>query len=461
MDRRTFLKSTGAGIAGGMAAGLVAPEAARARPATAEPGGREDLRVLRKLERVQRRRDHARARILERTRGEALPEALRTTYANATAAIAGIEAFTAFSPLEMVHRDAQALAVELVKDVARGAYATRALLADIAEQDFEDHESLHRAMDDMDDLLALDLEPSQAGRRVTFGTAKELRAELREEGLTRVSRRTAAKLDRIVRLSERIAETGRGLGTLRSSDPKLIAKVEQGREFWGDLAAPGMDAQTEIALLVLGIIVAGVAVLAGAYITFVMVACGLACEAPALLLIAILSGAVVLLLIAGIVAAGKRIRDIGRLAPPSAPRSIPEPEPTTGDPFREAEVICRLYDVPEDSPLASRIQVGIAAAYGRGVPRTTVRDLAGYLPDIQLYPLVLARIEYHGRWEPSLAVEEVRRIYRKKRWRMNPDAFEADLEAYELAMGQVSGARLQTVERTASKPGDLAALLGG
>jgi len=457
MDRRTFIGAVGAaGLVGGMA---VPTPAAAGTGRVAVPGGREDRRVHRKLDRALRRRDAALERLTRKLGDAPMPADLRRSYIRATAAMTGVEALSRLKPREQVHAHAQQVIQDLVRDVAQGAHAVRELLARVDLARLDRHESLHGLFGEAEHLLAQDADPSEASRRLTLGTSRELKAEVEDEGLVRVGHRARKKLERIAALSERISETRRGVGLIERKDPELVAKLEEGRAFWGELAAPRLSEGAEDALLILGILAAGLAVIAAGYVVFVTALCAFACEAPGLLLISVLGVVLIIALIAGIVAMARRLRgDQPRPRVQERPRQPTTPTPS--DPRLAAAEICKTHRVPMPGPRCDRITVAVAGAYGRGMPREVVREQAFRLPSVDLLPIVLGRLDPERAWGPTLALDETLRIYRRKSWPYPVQAFEGDLRAIEDALGtgrDMSDIRLAS--DLAREPGQLQRIL--
>lgn len=457
MDRRTFIGAVGAaGIIGGIA---VSTSAAAGTSRVAVPGGREDRRVHRKLDRALRRRDAAEERLTRRLGDAPMPSDLRRSYIRATAAMAGVEALSRLKPREQVHAHAQQVIQDLVRDVAQGAHAVRELLAGVDLAPLDRHEALNGLFAEAEHLLAQDADPSEASRRLTLGTSRELKAEIEDEGLVRVGHRASKKLERIAALSERISEARRGVGLIECKDPELVAELERGRAFWGELAAPRMSRGAEDALLILGILAAGLAVLAAGYVVFVTAVCALACEAPGLLVISVLGVVLIVALAAGIVAMVRRLRgDRPRNRPRERHRRPATPTPS--DPSLAAAEICRTHRVPMPGPRCDRITVAVAGAYGRGMPREVVREQASRLPSVDLLPVVLNRLDPARAWGPTPALDETLRIYRRKNWPYPVTAFEGDLRAIEDALGtgrSMSDVRLAS--DLAREPGQIQRIL--
>ena len=475
VDRRTFLQQAGLGLAGTVAAG--AGVAATVTPADAAPPSpaleAEERRIDKHLDRVHRRRDRMRTRIERKLRRVDEPEALEQAYARSVAALGAIEMLGHLPRRDQVHHRVQDAARQLFIDLGQGVLAVREALAATVEDGSEP--DLEPQLGELDPSYLHDADTSDAARRVSRGTVAEIKAELRLEGLQGVARRHLRKLDRAVRLADHIAATGRGLKALEGTDPGTHATIEEGEARWGSRAAGVARKATGdglVGVLILGIIVAGIAVLFAGYIVVGAISCAISCDAPGLFVVAIIGMLIIGLLIAGIVGMYRAVRKRLRRGTGSPYDVVPAyerrvgpvepPPPTRASPREVATELCDARGIATDSPVHQELEVVLADAFGRGVSKADVRRLERQYVDMRVVALVITRLQYDGRrFAPSTAVRLVQGQYQRKDWVIERGPFEADIRAAESArIRGDSWGRIESGIARTKRPGQLTEVLG-
>jgi hypothetical protein len=301
MDRRSFLHLAGAG-----AVAAVATEG----DAVAAPADAWGLQ--RRIARLRRRWERATARSLARVGlAEAEPDDTERAWARAAGAMVAIEGLARVPIEDQVHPAAQGLLAELVQGLGEGLQALRARLEAVAEAPAPEPQALALVFDGEAAALEEEVSLSEASRRLNRNGLALLRKELAEEGLPARARREARRLRRLEELSARIAEAGADSEVLTPADPALRERVQQGALRWSVVQAAGLDAPARrgpSAVQVLGLIGCGLGVLVGGFLVFFGIGCAVSCDAPGLLLVALLGGLVIAACVTGIVAIVRAIR---------------------------------------------------------------------------------------------------------------------------------------------------------
>jgi hypothetical protein len=312
MNRRNFLVSAGAGALAGLA-----PSAAQAKPIAAGEG---DDRALRsRVDRLRRHWEAVQRRTLQRQKLEA-PDEVQLAWARSTAAMATIERVAQVPIQDQVHTAVQTLIADLVDAVGQGVYAMHGLLEAALESQASSAD-FDRALAETEVGIEEEVELSDGSRTLNRNTARELRARIAEEGFAAFGQREVRRLRRLIDLAERIASVEGQTGVLAPSSPQTLIDVDLGIARWATLAsaAPGPASAGHI----LGLIACGLGVALGGYLLIGSIFCAFACEAPGLLLVALLGAALIVLCVWGIVHLVRRRRSLREPGEPAAGASGP------------------------------------------------------------------------------------------------------------------------------------------
>lgn len=318
MDRRSFLLTAGAaaGLAPALGVGpaLAAPRLGGA--AAVLPGSRADQRLRRQVARLRRRQDRVAARSLARVGlagVEIDPE--ERAWARSAGAMAAIDGLARIPVADQLHPAVQALTGQLFEQVALGLQALRRRFEQVAASPREPSpDELDAAFARQLQALGEETELSEASRRLHHNGLDALRAELAEEGLRARTAREARRLSRLEAMAERIALAGGSTAVLTPADPRVQGEVARGRGRWAALSsdslpadAPG-DRPGPTAAQVLGLIGCGLGIVVGGFLVVVGIACGISCDAPGVLLVALLGALVIGACVWGILSIKEAVR---------------------------------------------------------------------------------------------------------------------------------------------------------
>jgi len=277
MNRRQVLLGTAGALAGGNALG-----------AQFDLGTDEE--AIRSLAARQRQHWASVTRTtLEKLGWHTAPEVPRevVTYARHAAAMACVESLSTLDAADQTHPAMQELIVELITAIGTGCAELLVALNHVAAwEEVPDASVVENQLEAS--LLALSTAPvGERSWTLNKNGASRQHNRIRRHGIRAEAGRQARRLERMVNLAGRISAHGGETGVLELADPKLEARVAQGKRKWALQSRPAVIDF----LLVLGVVASGLAVLVGGACIFVGIACAIDCGAEALL-IALFGGVV-------------------------------------------------------------------------------------------------------------------------------------------------------------------------